>query len=119
MTEVKITDSPAGDDPHLAELQRSLLPYLLLAEIALAPGHGYGLSLRLQERGWQRIKGARLYPALTRLESAGLCRSTWTEGEGGPGRKVYQITEAGRTYLDHLAQAWRLASTRLSQMLPD
>lgn len=117
MNEVDAADSVSPDDPHVAELQRNLLPYLLLAEIALAPGHGYGLSLRLEERGLQRIKGARLYPTLTRLESDGLCRSTWAEGEGGPGRKIYQITEAGRDHLTALRQAWRQVSAHLDEML--
>lgn len=91
---------------EFSDFQRSLLAFLLLAELNHHPGHGYALAARLAERGFERVKGAKLYPVLSRLESDGYCQPTWKEGEGGPGRKVYTITAEGKAYLNKQVTAW-------------
>ncbi|KUM31849.1 PadR family transcriptional regulator [Arthrobacter sp. EpRS66] len=79
--------------------QRAMLPMLLLAELSSGQAHGYALSKSLQERGFGTIKGATLYPALAKLEAAGFVETRWQEGQGGPGRKVYELSAAGRAEL--------------------
>lgn len=79
--------------------QRAMLPMLLLAELTGGPAHGYALSKSLQERGLGPIKGATLYPALAKLEASGFVATRWEEGQGGPGRKVYELSDAGRIEL--------------------
>lgn len=76
-----------------------MLPLLLLAELSDGQAHGYALSKSLQERGFGPIKGATLYPALAKLEAAGLVETRWQDGQGGPGRKVYELAAAGRAEL--------------------
>lgn len=79
--------------------QRAVLPMLLLAELAGGQAHGYALSRSLQERGLGPIKGATLYPALAKLEASGFVETRWEEGQGGPGRKVYELSASGRVEL--------------------
>ncbi|MBN9644509.1 PadR family transcriptional regulator [Corynebacterium mendelii] len=91
----------AGTDlsKDFAALQRAQLPHLLLAELAVGDGHGYALAGRLADKGMPRLKGAALYPALNKLEQAGLADTRWEEQSSGPGRKVYSITDQGRRML--------------------
>lgn len=92
------------------EWLRGVLPVCVLAVVAAhgADGtYGYAIARRLAEGGLGRIKGGTLYPILNRSEEEGHLVSTWVAGDGGPGRKSFVITDAGRTYLDSRAQSWR------------
>ncbi|SDU80395.1 PadR family transcriptional regulator [Arcanobacterium phocae] len=104
---------------QFADFQRGLLPMLLLAELHHEPGHGYSLSLRLAERGFDRVKGAHLYPVLARLESDGYCTPVWTEGDGGPGRKVYHLTTSGEERLAELRHSWKLLVPLTNKLIAD
>ncbi|GAA1411494.1 hypothetical protein AUR04nite_01840 [Glutamicibacter uratoxydans] len=85
-----------------ASWQRAVLPLLLLDQLAAGPAHGYAIAKALESRGFDPFKGATLYPALAKLESSGAVSTTWEEGQGGPGRKVYELTSSGRAELaDH------------------
>ncbi|PRB72400.1 PadR family transcriptional regulator [Arthrobacter sp. MYb213] len=88
------------ESPFPGSWQRAMLPMLLLAELSTGPAHGYALSKSLQERSFGPVKGATLYPALAKLEASGFVETRWEEGQGGPGRKVYELSVAGRTELD-------------------
>src|SRR4051794_41983501 len=79
-----------------ADLLRGHLDGLLLAVLAEAPSHGYELSQRLTRRsgGELGVNEGSLYPALHRLERAGLVDSAWSS-EGGRRRRGYRLTSAG------------------------
>ena len=79
--------------------QRAMLPMLLLAELSAGQAHGYALAKSLHERGFGPLKGATLYPALAKLEASGFVETRWEEGQGGPGRKVYELSATGRVAL--------------------
>lgn len=82
--------------PPKGFLQPCLL--LLLGE---SPTHGYELIERLAEFGFERDPGG-LYRALRQLESEGLVCSRWELSDHGPGRRPYQLTEAGAERLTDL-----------------
>ncbi|WP_345469211.1 PadR family transcriptional regulator [Glutamicibacter ectropisis] len=82
-----------------ASWQRAMLPLLLLDQLDAGPAHGYAIAKALTDRGFDPLKGATLYPALAKLEASGVVSTTWEEGQGGPGRKVYELTDVGRTEL--------------------
>lgn len=89
-----------------SEWLRGVLGLAVLRVIADAPTYGYAISLALAEQGFGTIKGGTLYPLLGRYEEAGYVRTQWHQGEGGPGRKFYDLTPAGREYLELVAQDW-------------
>lgn len=80
-----------------ADLERGRLDLMPLALLASGPGHGYGLigELRRRSGGFLELPEASLYPALHRLEQAGLIagRSANTQGRG---RRVYRSTPVGK-----------------------
>ena len=61
--------------------------------------------------GALRLKEGSLYPALYRLEEAGLIQSAWEEdgaaNRRGPRRRVYQLTTAGTRRLAEAREEWR------------
>lgn len=90
---------------------RGHLDGLVLAALERSPAHGWDIARRLdqQARGALQLKEGTLYPALYRLESAGLV-SARTEkpvaGQRGPGRRVYQLTAKGRRRLTAIRGEW-------------
>ena len=64
------------------------------------PAHGYGLVEALRERseGAFDLAEGTVYPALYRLERAGLLESRWAT-EGGRRRRLYRLTRRGRKAL--------------------
>ena len=62
--------------------------------LAINSGRSYGFDI-MEFTG---LPSGTVYPALRRLEEARLIRSDWeaTESSGGPPRKHYKITPAGR-----------------------
>lgn len=71
----------------------------ILVLLAEEPRNGYQIIQEIAERsqgGWKPSPGA-VYPALQQLTDEGLVRADETEG-----RKTFQLTEAGRAYVnDH------------------
>ena len=84
------------DGTRSGEWQRGVLATCALAVLADGEAHGYAIAQRLQAAGIGPVRGGALYPVLNRLEQDGLLVSTWQEGAGGPGRKVFRLTASGR-----------------------
>ena len=88
---------------------------LLLRERA---SHGYELLERLPELiPDERIDMGNLYRVLRALEEDGLVVSEWSAGEPGPGRRTYELTDAGRRLLDAWAAALRANQEHVSSFL--
>lgn len=68
--------------------------------------HGYAIAERLAERGFGRPKGGSLYPLLSALEESGAVDTAWAQGEKGPGRRTYTLTDAGRARLASERESW-------------
>lgn len=91
-----------------AELLKGHLDGLLLAVIAAGPAHGYAIIERLRERsgGTFALPEGTVYPALHRLERAGLLRSAWSR-DAPRRRRVYQLTARGRRALRSERDDWQ------------
>ena len=72
------------------------LDLLLLSLLASGPAHGYAIISALRDRsgGTFDLPEGTIYPALHRLEDAGLLTSTWAQAEGRR-RRVYGLTDQG------------------------
>lgn len=97
---------------------RGVLSLCVLAVVAEQETYGYAVAQRLQGAGLGTVKGGTLYPVLTRLEQEGLLTSTWREGDGGPGRKFFAITAAGRAALHDQSADWLTFTERAAGLLP-
>ena len=81
---------------------------MLLAVVGDGPSHGYAVIEQLRDRsgGTFALEEGTVYPALHRLEQAGLLASTWTTAEGRR-RKVYRLTDRGGGQLERARAEWR------------
>jgi PadR family transcriptional regulator, regulatory protein PadR len=113
---------PAGEADSEArwptEWLRGVLELCVLGVLTEGPAHGYALAVRLEDAGLGAVKGGTLYPLLTRLETEGLVTSSWQAGTGGPGRKVFVLTEAGSTEALRRTARWAQFTERTRRLLP-
>jgi DNA-binding PadR family transcriptional regulator len=74
----------------------------------IAQGLAYGFDI-IDHTG---LPSGTVYPALRRLEGAGLVESVWdhrgAEKSGGPPRKYYRLTRTGRDHLNLLRKRYPL-----------
>ena len=91
-----------------ADLMQGTLDMLILKAVSLAPLHGYGILLRIQQISNHRleIQQGSLYPALYRLEHQGLVASEWGESNNNRRAKFYRLTTAGRRQLQESTRKW-------------
>lgn len=91
-----------------AETLKGHLDLLLLAAVQSRPSDGYAIAetLRARSNGAFDFAEGTLYPALHRLEQAGLLSGRWAEVSGRR-RRVYQLTWAGHRALAKRQQDWR------------
>lgn len=102
------------DDGWPTEWLRGVLQLAVMRCLADGPTYGYAISTRLADEGFGAVKGGTLYPLLSRLEEAGLLRTEWRAGDGGPGRKYFELTPAGRAHFTEQSSRWE-AFTRRAQ----
>jgi PadR family transcriptional regulator, regulatory protein PadR len=91
---------------------------MLLAALEDGPRHGYAImeALRAGSGGQFDLPTGTIYPALHRLERAGLVRTTWS-AEGGRRRRLYELTPPGRRMLDDERHAWAEFSAAVTALL--
>ena len=79
------------------ELIKGSIDSLLLCLVVQQPMYGYQIlkELERQSQGYFKFKEGTLYPALHRLEKAGLIRGEWQTLPSGRQRRYYHITEKG------------------------
>jgi transcriptional regulator len=84
------------------------LDLLLLSVLSAGPAHGYAIiaSLRQRSDGTFDLPEGTIYPALHRLEDAGLLGSSWADAEGRK-RRVYALTDEGVAALAAERTEWR------------
>ena len=94
-----------------------LLELCLLGLLGEQRDYGMGLAGRLAEAGLGEVPGGTLYPALLRLETTGLVRSTRESSTSGPPRKYFELTEEGRAALDDRRGEWSAFSRSIHAVL--
>ena len=91
-----------------AEELKGHLDVLLLAALEDGPRHGYAVieALRQATGGRLDLPTGTIYPALRRLETAGLIAGSWAVVRGRR-RRSYQLTAAGQRALSGKRADWR------------
>jgi PadR family transcriptional regulator, regulatory protein PadR len=99
-------------------LLKGHLDALLLAALESGPRHGYAVMEALREStgGQLDLPTGTIYPALHRLEAAGLIVGSWSV-VGGRRRRSYVLTEAGRKALSGRRADWRDFAAAISAAL--
>ena len=98
---------------------RGSLDLLVLKTLSLQPMHGWGISQRVQQisDGVLEVNQGSLYPALQRLEKAGLITSEWGTTDNNRRARYYALTAAGRRALGTELESWRRFAAGLETVL--
>lgn len=102
-----------------AEVLKGHLDGLLLAIVDSGAQHGYAIreALRVASAGQFDLPTGTIYPALYRLERAGLITGQWTEPGERRQRRYYELTPAGRRALVDQRDSWQEFATAVSAVL--
>ena len=102
------------------ELLKGNTETLLLSLLARETMYGYQIVKEMEKRssGYFRFKEGTLYPALHRLEKAGLVEGYWEEAKSGLPRRFYHITPKGEKVLEERLNEWRRFSRAVDSIMP-
>jgi PadR family transcriptional regulator PadR len=91
------------------ELLKGSTDSLLLSLINSEPLYGYKIikEIERRSRGYFQFKEGTLYPALHRLEKAGLVQGKWQRFPNGQERRYYYITQRGQEALAKRVAVWK------------
>jgi PadR family transcriptional regulator len=101
------------------EMLKGHLDLIVLAALAAGPAHGYAVIEEIKRRSGQAfdLPEGTIYPALHRLEQAGLLASRWVTAESGRRRRVYALTRRGNRALAERRAVWQQFSAAIGGVL--
>lgn len=90
------------------EMLKGHLEPMILAAVENSAAHGYAIidEIRRRTGGAFDLPEGTIYPALHRLEGAGLLQSEWTTVAGARKRRIYSLTPQGGTALGERKASW-------------
>lgn len=90
------------------QLLPGTLELLVLRTLIFGPRHGHGIATTIQRTSDDLllVDHGSLYPALQRLERAGLIASEWGASEHNRRARFYKLTRAGRVKLAAETGKW-------------
>jgi transcriptional regulator len=105
-------DKPSG-------VVKGTLDMLILKVLDLEPMHGYGVGARLMQitKGVFQVNAGSLFPALARLERAGMIAGEWQVTENNRRAKYYSITKRGRATLKSQTEEWESQADAIARVL--
>lgn len=113
------TSAPMVRHPPESDALRGSIDLLVLKALSLAPMHGWGIGLRIQQisRGRLEVNQGSLYPALQRLEHRGDIESSWQSTENNRRARFYKITVKGRRALGQEVDKWKRFADTIALIL--
>src|SRR3984893_15702838 len=90
------------------QLLQGTLDLLVLQSLVFGPRHGHGIATTIQRTSEELllVDHGSLYPALQRLERAGLIASEWGTSDNNRRARYYKLTRDGRKKLAHETGKW-------------
>jgi len=91
------------------QLLPGTLEMLVLQTLIFGPRHGHGIATTIQRSSDEQllVDHGSLYPALQRLERAGLIDSEWGTSDNNRRARYYKLTRTGRKKLAQETSKWQ------------
>ena len=101
------------------QLLQGTLDMLVLQTLVFGPNHGHGIATAIQQTSEEvfLVDHGSLYPALQRLERAGLISSEWGTSDNNRRARFYKLTRAGRARLTAETSKWETMVRAVSRIL--
>lgn len=93
----------------ILERVQGSLDMMILKTLMNGTMHGWGIAhhIRSRSRETLHVKQGALYPALHRLEDAGLVRGDWGVSDNNRRARFYTISAAGKRHLAAETADWK------------
>jgi PadR family transcriptional regulator PadR len=99
------------------QLRKGVLELCVLTLLSRSDNYGYEIASRLmQEVG---MGEGTIYPLMRRMQDDGLVSTYLVEAPGGPPRKYYRMTDAGRATLKAQREEWKGFMAAVEKLLGD
>ena len=95
--------------------KRGLIELCTLALLSKDDYYGYDLSVIISKK--IDIADGTIYPVLRKLKTDGFVKTYLTEGQGGPPRKYYQITQSGKKEFTLEKNNWNELVNNINDLL--
>jgi len=101
------------------QLLQGTLDLLVLQTLVFGPLHGHGIATTIQQSSEDAllVDHGSLYPALQRLEHAGLIASEWGTSDNNRRARFYKLTRKGRTRLADETDRWEKMVRAVARIL--
>jgi PadR family transcriptional regulator PadR len=101
------------------EMLKGHLDMIVLAALSAGRAHGYAVIEEIRRRSGKAfdLPEGTIYPALHRLEQAGLLSSRWVTADSGRRRRVYALTASGKRALAQRRAVWQQFSDAIRGLL--
>jgi transcriptional regulator len=108
-----------GRKDQSGELVQGTLDMLILRTLARGQNHGFGIAqtIHLLSGEVLRVEEGSLYPALHRLELAGLLGAEWGLSENNRRARFYQLTAKGRRRLEDERESWQRVAAAIARVM--
>lgn len=107
--------APLGDAFGIGSQPKNWLVPVILLSIREWDSYGYELMERTSAFGFGAMNQGTLYRTLRKMEKDGDVESSWDTSKGGPARRMYAITDAGKAHLgfwaESMGQHWQTMDT--------
>ncbi len=97
------------------QFKKGVLDLCVLAALRNRDTYGYELAEQISKS--IEIAEGTLYPLLRKLKADGLCETYLSDESGGPPRKYYRLTEAGKKAEAELRQEWLMFVHQVNHIL--
>src|SRR4051794_1522989 len=106
----------AKDKPDLVY---GTLEMLILKALQHEPRHGLGIADRIHQISSDvlRVEQGSLYPALYRMETAGLIKAEWGVSDNNRKARYYELTAVGRKRLTAEQEHWERITSAVNLVL--
>jgi transcriptional regulator len=110
---------PSDTNAPKSALLPGTLDMLVLRTLSLGSLHGYGIAAHIEQlsEGALRVEQGSLYPALERLQNAGMVASKWGKTTTGRRARYYTITGRGEKQLGKEISAFDNLLVAISRVL--
>jgi len=98
---------------------RGPLDLLVLKTLARGSQHGYGITCHIlaASDSQLRVEEGTLYPALRRMETAGLIKAKWMPSDNNRRARYYSLTRSGKRRLAQEAKNWHQRTAAVDAFL--
>ena len=104
-------------DSIQVQLRKGALDLCVLAVLSRGESYGYEIASTLVDA--VGMGEGTIYPLMRRMQDDGLVSTYLMEAPGGPPRKYYRMTDAGRATLKAQREEWKNFMTSIEKMLGD